>query len=129
MTIYVASPYSHSDPAIRQARYEAACQATAELLRHGLQAFSPVVHSHALAELGLPGDWEFWQLIDQDLLTFCDELLVLMLDGWRESRGVNAEIETAHGHFIRVSYVLPDGVSEFATRRVTLARGRKAIAV
>ena len=27
--IYLASPYSHSDPAVREQRYEAACQAAA----------------------------------------------------------------------------------------------------
>ena len=126
MTMYLASPYSHPDPAVRQARYRAACQATAELMRHGLNVLSPIIHSHPLAELGLPTNWDFWQQIDQGhCLLRCDELLVLMLDGWRESRGVTAEIELAHAHEIRVSYVLLERVSEFATKRVTLARGRK----
>ena len=129
--IYIANPYSDPDPdpAVRQARYRAACLATAELLRHGLKVFSPVVHSHPLAELGLPGNWSFWQRIDEDMLVRCNELVVLMLDGWRESRGVTAEIELAHGHEIPVRYVLLDQVAYFAARRVTLARGRKAVRV
>ncbi len=127
--IYIASPYTDPDPAIRQARYRAACLATAELMRHGLNVFSPIVHSHPLAELGLPSDWGFWQRIDRDMLVRCDELVVLMLDGWRQSRGVTAEIELAHGYDIAVRYVLLERVSDFAARRVTLARGRKAVRV
>jgi len=33
--IYLASPYSHPDPAVRAERYRAACRATAALLLAG----------------------------------------------------------------------------------------------
>jgi hypothetical protein len=63
--IYLASPYSHPDPAVRQERYEAVCQAAAELISRGHIVFSPVAHSHTIATYGLPGDWEFWQRTDR----------------------------------------------------------------
>jgi hypothetical protein len=31
--IYLASPYSHPDPLVRKARFDAACRATADLIR------------------------------------------------------------------------------------------------
>ncbi len=109
--IYLASPYSHPEPAVRQWRYEAACQATAELLRRGHVVVSPIVHSHALVRFGLPGDWEFWQRCDAALLCRCQRLFVLTLEGWRESRGVQAEIDLAIDLDLPIDYLAPEMVS------------------
>jgi nucleoside 2-deoxyribosyltransferase len=95
--IYLASPYSHPDPAVRQERYEAVCQAAAELISRGHIVFSPVAHSHTIATYGLPGDWEFWQRTDRWFIRHCQRLVVLTLPGWRESQGVAAEMEIARG--------------------------------
>ena len=93
--IYLASPYSHPDPAIRQWRFEAACQAAGRMMREGLFVFAPVVHSHPLTRYGLPTDWEFWQRYDRAHLERCNAFVVLALDGWRESKGVQAELRIA----------------------------------
>lgn len=93
--IYLASPYSHDDPAVREARFRAVCLATAALIRAGNVVFSPVVHSHPLASFGLPTTWEFWAEQDRHYLACCDELVVLMLDGWEDSVGVREEIRIA----------------------------------
>jgi nucleoside 2-deoxyribosyltransferase len=93
--IYLASPYSHPDPDIREQRFRAACQATVRLIAAGHVVFSPIVHGHPLAHYGLPTDWSFWEWFDRDYLMRCDEVVVLMLDGWRESTGVRAEIALA----------------------------------
>ncbi len=92
---YLASPYTHPDPAVRQWRFEAACRLTATLMRAGQMVFSPVVHSHPLTRYGLPKGWDFWRRYDRIHLERCSELAVLMLDGWRESKGVTAEINIA----------------------------------
>jgi len=89
---YLASPYSHPDAAVRQQRFEAACRVAAELIRRGHVVFSPIAHSHSIAQHGLPMDWGFWEAQDRRLLAACDELWVLKLDGWQHSRGVQAEI-------------------------------------
>ena len=44
---------------------------------------------------GLPGTWEFWAEQDRRQLELCDEVVVLMLPGWRESEGVRAEVALA----------------------------------
>ena len=105
--IYLASPYSHPDEAVREQRFRAACRATAQLLASGSTVFSPIVHGHPLVEHGLPTDWSFWERFDRDHLERCDEVLVLMLDGWRESVGVAAEIEIAAGLGMHVRYIAP----------------------
>ena len=93
--IYLASTYSHPDPLVREARFDAACRATADLVHCGRAVFSPIVHGHPLVRFGLPTDWAFWQQFDVDHLRRCDEVVVLQTEGWRESVGVRAEIELA----------------------------------
>jgi nucleoside 2-deoxyribosyltransferase len=105
--IYLAGPYSHPDPAVREQRYREACRVTAGLLRAGRHVFSPIVHGHPLVEYGLPSDWEFWRRLDQEHLRRCDEVVVLMLDGWRDSAGVRAELQHAQELGLPVSYLDP----------------------
>jgi nucleoside 2-deoxyribosyltransferase len=93
--IYLASPYSHPDPSVREQRFRAACRATAALLRAGEVVFSPIVHSHALVEFELPTAWSYWERFDRTYLERCDEVVVLMLDGWEDSVGVREEIGIA----------------------------------
>jgi Domain of unknown function (DUF1937) len=38
---------------------------------------------------------EFWQQHDMAFLSVCDEVMVLKLDGWAQSVGVQAEIAAA----------------------------------
>ena len=86
--IYLASPYSHPDVTVREARFREACRTAARLMRAGRVVFSPIAHGHPIAEYGLPTNWRFWERFDRQQLDRCEELVVLMLDGWRESEGV-----------------------------------------
>ena len=106
--IYLASPYSHPDPAIRHERFRAACRAAAGLMRSGRTVFSPIVHCHPLVEFGLPSDWAFWQRCDLEHLKRCDEVIVLTLEGWEASVGVQAEIQIATELGRPVSYLEPE---------------------
>jgi len=103
--IYLASPYSHPDPLVREARFDGACRATADLVHAGRAVFSPIVHGHPLVRFGLPTDWAFWQRFDTEHLWRCDEVLVLQIDGWRESEGVRAEVELARAMGKRVEFL------------------------
>jgi len=93
--IYLASPYSHPDEDVRQQRFEAVCKAAASLMRAGEIVFSPIAHGHPIAQHGLPTDWRFWERQCREQIDRCDEVVVLTLDGWRESEGVQAEIQIA----------------------------------
>ena len=106
--IYLASPYSHPDSAIREERFRAACQAAAQLMRAGNIVYSPIAHSHPIALHGLPTDWRFWERHDREHLIRCEELVVLMFDGWRESEGVHAEIRIAAELGKPVRYLEPE---------------------
>ena len=93
--IYVANPYTGT-PQERNQRHREVRSYTAHLIELGETAISPIVHCHTLSELhNLPKDFAFWQNYCLNLLAVCGSMHVLMLDGWEESVGVQAEIERA----------------------------------
>jgi hypothetical protein len=105
--IYLACPYSHHDESVRDQRFLAACRATAELIREGHTVFAPVLIGHSLANEGLPGDWEFWEPHDREQLEQASAVVVLMLPGWEESVGVQAEIEIARNLGLPIVFMPP----------------------
>jgi len=105
--IYLASPYSHPDFSVREQRFQAACTAAAALMRSGHQVFSPIVHGHPLTQHGLPGDWPFWEPHARWHLERCSEVVVLTLEGWSRSVGVQAETALANELRKPVRYQVP----------------------
>jgi len=102
--VYLASPYSHDLPSVREARFGYACEKAAELMRDGVFVLSPIAHTHPIALNGLPKGWEFWEQYDRRLLAACDEVMVLRLAGWETSKGVQAEIKIALETGMPVTY-------------------------
>jgi len=92
--IYLASPYAHADAEVREARYRAARECAIRFMRQGLCLYAPIVHNHPLAS-ELPADHEYWMKMDLPILRRADELWVLKIDGWQQSRGVAREIKEA----------------------------------
>jgi hypothetical protein len=106
--IYLASPYSHPDARVKESRFKAAVRAATWLMGcdPARNVFSPIVHSHPLHKLGgLRGDWKFWSKIDREYLTVSHKLIVLLLDGWKESVGVQAELDIANDLDIPVGFL------------------------
>lgn len=109
--IYLASPYSHPDPKVVEQRYLAAVEKAAELIKAGFMVFSPIAHTHPIAvRHKLPGEFDYWEAYDRRMISHCDLLYILTIPGWRESRGVQAEIQIARDLGIDVSIPedLPD---------------------
>ncbi len=95
--IYLATPYSHANPAVRQARFEAVTKAAGVLIAQGHHVFSPITHSHpiALACPDTPTDHEFWWKFNKAWIDWCDEVWILIIDGCDESLGANKEMAYA----------------------------------
>jgi len=94
--IYLASPYTHQDPAVQRQRYHDVTLVVAKLVGSGYIVYSPIAHFHPISELhSLPGDYTFWSKINTAMLRGAQALHVLMLDGWKHSRGVKEEIQLA----------------------------------
>jgi len=106
--IYLAGPYSHKDPKVMQERFEALTKRAAELMIDGFTVFSPITHGHAIAERhDLPLDFAWWSNQCLDMLSRATTLVVLRLDGYSESRGVNAEIAHAEKLSINIEFINP----------------------
>ena len=90
--IYLAIPYSHKDDEVKELRYEIANCISAYLMRMGAIVFSPITHSHPLVKYGLPTDYKYWKTQDESFMDICTSIIVITLDGYEESNGVNSEI-------------------------------------
>ena len=108
--LYLASPYTHPSPTIREERFQAACRATAKLMLEGRCVFSPISHSHPVDTcIGTPQSGDFWKMQDVPILRHASELVVLKLDGWEQSSGIKWEIELARNLHIPVTFMEPVG--------------------
>ena len=90
--IYLAGPYS----ANRERFYQIHLDCTAHLLKQGQLVFSPIAHCHdAAAKHSMPTDFLFWFEYNKAMLSRCDQLYIIDVPGWQESRGVQGEITVA----------------------------------
>jgi len=103
--IYLATPYSHKDPQVREYRFFAAREHLVQM--NGL-VYSPIVHCHPIATVhGMPKDAKYWRRHNYAVLERCSEMRILKLPGWDTSLGVKDETKFATSHNIPVTYDFP----------------------
>jgi hypothetical protein len=95
--LYLAGPYSHPDPDIREERYARITAVAAQLISKGRIVFSPLTMTHPIDRL-LAGHSEtlgseYWVKFDESFMEFCSEIVVVMIDGWDKSSGVAREVK------------------------------------
>lgn len=102
ISVYLATPYTayYEDGKVNQElmnkRYRDVTKCASVLMLWKYIVFSPITHNHNIVLLNdLPRTYEFWLSYDKQFIYWCDELFVLMVDGWKESKGVNWEINYA----------------------------------
>ncbi|MGE4297008.1 MAG: DUF1937 family protein [Desulfovibrionaceae bacterium] len=95
--VYLATPYTHHNPAVREARYLAVSVTMAALMRAGFVVYSPITQTHHLAHIAtLPVTWEFWEAFDRSFLEgWAQQFAVLDLPGRLDSLGVTEEYRIA----------------------------------
>lgn len=121
---YLAIPYSHPDPDVRQARFELACDWSAWLIERGCNVFSPISHSHYISQrMGNANDSDFWVDMDLTFLGLWAEVLILVCEsGVWKSDGVARELEEATLLGIPVIYACVPFVEEGYRRMVALEK-------
>jgi hypothetical protein len=118
--IYLASPYTHPDPQVREQRFQAVCRKAAELMRAGHLIYSPIAHSHPIAQYGLPKEFAFWQRLDEVFLGLCGRLWIYCIDGWQESHGIREEITFARATGRPIQYLEADSGPESSLTHVSI---------
>ena len=100
--IYLAAPYSHPDQNVRKLRVHCTKTAAAEMVKAGHVVFAPTVYTDELDHYEPPQGWyEF----DLAILSRCDELVILPLEGWEDSKGIKMEIALARTMGISVTFM------------------------
>jgi hypothetical protein len=106
--VYLASPYSHHDAAVRALRFLEAERCSHWLLLRRNWNYSPIVYCHLMAQkFGLPTDFAYWQDLNRAMLVYSRAMYILTIDGWRNSTGIAGEREFAEGEGILVRYIEP----------------------
>ena len=108
--IYLASPYWDSDPNIRSFRFKRACHVAAELMRRKYIVFSPIAHSHPInkyGELGGAATYGLWMMQDLPFVKWADELWIITLGGYSESKGIGIEMRYARKLGKPIKYIEP----------------------
>lgn len=108
MITYLAIPYSFAP----ELSFQIANEVAAELMQQGKIIFSPVSHSHHIANY-LPKEQqnshEFWMKQDLEILRKCKEVIIVVIgdDGHKlisESKGCRDEIKETFIHQIPIKY-------------------------
>jgi hypothetical protein len=89
---YLATPYTKYPAGMREA-YTAAVRIAASFSVMNLNVFSPIVHFHPQSVVArLPGDVSYWWNRNLPYMKSCCGMVVMEMDGWKESAGITAEI-------------------------------------
>lgn len=90
---YLATPYTNYINGW-WAAHIMACRLTALLIRVGIPVYSPIAHTHPIADIGLldRSDHEMWMKIDEPMVRCASGLIVSTMESWEESKGITHEI-------------------------------------
>lgn len=113
--VYIASPYTHKDPLVRETRYLKVMEVLVAFGRCDIMAYSPIVHWHEVAKtFGLAPDEAWLYKHGLVMLRQSSSISVLMLEGWAKSTGVKLEIAEAIQLGKTLNYISGDGSAEIA---------------
>jgi hypothetical protein len=117
--LYIACPYTHPDPAIKEQRFKLATKIAALYVERGHIVYSPITHTHPLdVELAGHGTLgsDFWVKFDETFMAICSEMIIIKTDGWDKSSGIKREMEYFKEHGKPISFFLPEFLPEFVER-------------
>ena len=94
--IFVISPYSDPDQDVVNEHVWGAEEYLATLIKQGHVAFSVIVaFSDFCEKYQIDSNYDYWEKYCQQMIESTHVVHVLMLDGWEDSVGVQAEIAHA----------------------------------
>lgn len=107
---YISNPYNGTEEQ-KSIRAKIAAEVCGKLLKLGVHAWSPIVHNHAMMNdfnnFTLEERRELILPFDFTLLLASTGMIVLTIDGWKESYGVAEEIRLCNEKSIPIKYLDP----------------------
>lgn len=110
MITYLACPFSHPDPKVKEERLKLFYKVDANFSKQGLFTISPMNKVATAQAEEMPTTWDYWEQFSYKLIEICDKLVVITIDGWESSPGVTGEINYAKMLGLKVSYFNPDTI-------------------
>ncbi|MCP4566790.1 MAG: DUF1937 family protein [FCB group bacterium] len=109
--VYLACPYAHPDKAVMLERFRLSNVIAGRLMQIGYYVFSPISHSHPIAEdCDMDSvDHDFWLKQDAAIFVHCEIMMIATIDGWKESYGIGRELEWAKTYDMPVILVHVSG--------------------
>jgi len=105
---YLAAPYSHPSKEIVAQRMELLEKVDAKLTAAGLFTVTPLSKHYILRHDNKVGsDWDYWKEYSKVLMRACYCVIVIRMDGWGSSVGVQDEIKLAADRGLKVFYIDP----------------------
>lgn len=103
---YLASPYTSNDSEIMKEIYLKVDEVGYKLLIKGFHLIEPIASTyHKAQRFQLPHEYSFWTTHCRKMVSVSDGVIVLMLEGWETSTGVQDEIKIASDLGKRVIYI------------------------
>jgi hypothetical protein len=122
---YISNPYNGSEEQ-KELRAQIAAKTCALLVRKGIHAWSPIVHNHAMMKTFKDFTLEERQTkileFDFSLLKRAHGMIVLTIEGWKESFGVTKEIAYCREHSLPIYLLDPQELTEDFTLEHLMAR-------
>lgn len=115
--IYLATPYSHPNPQVRESRVEGVTFIAGVYWRKRIAVFSPITHIYPIKRMnGTEGDslpiidphLSLEMRFDLHILSVCGSLYCVKFDGWVTSVGVSIELDFASRVGIPITYIDPE---------------------
>jgi len=94
---YLGSPYSKYKDGL-EAAFRIVAENAALLIKNRINVHCPICHTHPIAEYGKLDhrNHDLWLPADQPFIDHAKGLIILKMDGWDESVGLNFEIDEFH---------------------------------
>lgn len=108
--LYLATPYYHPSPEVRNARYQAAKCFLEFYMRQKIPAYSPIVHCHHSASA--LSDWTNEDFVEYDLafLKLCSAMVICPIPGYEVSKGILREMKFAKENNIEIQIIFASGI-------------------
>ncbi len=120
--IYVAGPYAHPYETIRGNREHLLTEAAATIAKHGHIVYSPITHSAPLERRGLTLSHVQWMTFNLPFIRMATRAVVVMLDGWEQSAGVQFEVKTFKELKTPWDLLAPEAVGDWAARLAEITK-------
>lgn len=109
--IYIAQPYSHHNPTVRYKRFLAGREYANRLMKEGKVCFNSIAYGYQFERMFDHGsDFETWRNFNIHILRTCNEIHVLMMPGWKKSKGLSKEVRFAQANNTKEFYIRMDSI-------------------